>query len=286
MKVELFSKSTDFLSCTGHLLTSDEARYGLIYGIAKRLVDNPHAYGNVEPWFCTVSDEKGLRATAMRTPPFKVLLAYFSGDPAYIADVLIDSISEFSDTIPGVNGDIEIVDSFAERWCAKHKITIEGIMAQRVHRLRKINNITFALGKLRLASEKDKELLTRWAHSFHEDVYASSNQNTPEDDITPKIDKREVYLWEDGVPVSMAAKARPTENGITINSVYTPPEFRNRGYATSCVAMLCRELLGSGYNFCMLYTDLANPTSNSIYKKIGFKEVCDSVEYSFSTHLK
>jgi predicted GNAT family acetyltransferase len=80
----------------------------------------------------------------------------------------------------------------------------------------------------------------------------------------------------------MAATTRPTENGIAISFVYTPPGLRRKGYATSCVAMLSKELLHTGYKFCTLYTDLSNPTSNSIYRKIGFEEVCDSVEYTFS----
>ncbi len=282
MEVEFFSKSAEFLSRIGNLIISNEARYSLINGIARKLVANPHAYGKDDPWFCTVRDEKESCAAAMRTPPHKVLLAHFSGDPVSIAVVLADSISAFSPSIPGVIGDLEIADPFAKHWCAKHKITIEESMAQRVYRLERINNIAFASGKLRLASMEDKELLTRWMHSFYLDALASASSNTSEDDITPKINRGEVYLWEDGLPVSMAAKASPTENGIRINSVYTPPELRRKGYATSCVAMLCKELLNSGYKFCMLYTDLANPIPNSIYKKIGFKEVCDSVEYSFS----
>ncbi|HEY96946.1 MAG TPA: GNAT family N-acetyltransferase, partial [Dehalococcoidia bacterium] len=64
--------------------------------------------------------------------------------------------------------------------------------------------------------------------------------------------------------------------------VYTPPEHRRKGYATACVAGVCREILKSGYDFCTLYTDLSNPTSNSIYMKIGFRPVCDNVEYAFA----
>ena len=282
MKIEHLSNPTEFISRAGYMLTSNEARWGLIYGIAKRLVDNPHAYGNPDPWFLVVSDDKGLCALAMRTPPFKVLLAHFSGDLASVTRVLTDSISQLSDTIPGIVGDIEIADRFMEHWFVKHKIIIEGRMAQRVYRLQKINPVKLSSGKLRLATTSDKKLLTKWAHSFHEDVFSSVGPNTPEDDINRKIDKREVYLWEDGVPVSMAAKTRPTENGITINFVYTPPELRRKGYATSCIAMLSRELLRTGYKFCMVYTDLSNPTSNSIYRKTGFEEVCDSVEYTFS----
>jgi predicted GNAT family acetyltransferase len=79
----------------------------------------------------------------------------------------------------------------------------------------------------------------------------------------------------------MAKKTRPSANGVVVTNVYTPPQFRNQGYATACVAALCRKLLGEGYSFCSLYTDLSNPTSNSIYTKIGFQPVQDSYMFRF-----
>jgi predicted GNAT family acetyltransferase len=79
----------------------------------------------------------------------------------------------------------------------------------------------------------------------------------------------------------MALKTRPTDKGATVGGVYTPPEFRKKGYATSCVAEISRAILQGGKQFCALYTDLANPTSNSIYIKIGYQPVCDSVEHTF-----
>jgi len=283
MKVERLSDPTDFISRAGYTLASNEARWGLMYGIAKRLVDDPHAYGSPDPWFLVVSDEKGLCAVAMRTPPFKVLLAHFSGDLESVATVLTDSISQLSGAIPGIVGDIQIAHSFVECWSLKHRIVVKGKIAQRLYRLEKVNRVKLSSGKLRLATAGDRKVLTEWAHSFHEEVFLPANTNTPEDDINPKIDRREVYLWEDGVPVSMAATTRPTENGIAIGFVYTPSSLRRKGYATSCVATVSKELLHAGYKFCTLYTDLSNPTSNSIYKKIGFQEVCDSAEYAFST---
>jgi uncharacterized protein len=33
--------------------------------------------------------------------------------------------------------------------------------------------------------------------------------------------------------------------------------------------------------YCCLYTDLANPTSNAIYYRIGYRPVCDAAEYFF-----
>jgi predicted GNAT family acetyltransferase len=282
MEIKFFLRAKDFLSHAGEVLVKDEVRYGLICGIAKRLIGDPHAYGEIDPWFYTLDDETGVQAAAMRTPPYKVLLAHFSGDPALNAALLAGSILTISKNIPGVVGDKEIADRFVEYWCQAHKATVEGKMAQRVYRLLRINDIEFAPGKLRIASMEDQVLLERWAHSFHQDVYASSSLNVPEDNVIPKMVRKEVYVWEDAFPVSMAAKDGPTENGVRINLVYTPPELRHQGYATSCVASLCREILESGYKYCMLYTDLANPISNSIYQKIGFAAVCDSVEYAFS----
>ncbi|BAY85818.1 GCN5-related N-acetyltransferase [Calothrix parasitica NIES-267] len=64
--------------------------------------------------------------------------------------------------------------------------------------------------------------------------------------------------------------------------VYTPPEYRKKGYASACVAGLSQTLLGEGYKFCFLFTDLSNPTSNKIYQKIGYQPVADWNNYSFS----
>ena len=282
MKFEFFSKAEDFLTRTKFELERDEFRHGLMLGLATRLIENPHAYGETAPWFCLVSDGRKLMAASLRTPPYPVLLAHFSGDASSCARLLADSISEFSKTIPGARGEKEITDNFVKYWCATHNIKVEGMIAQRVYKLEHLNDIELSDGRLRLASEKDKELIIKWAHAFHTDVFASSHINEPEDNIVPKIDEKLVYISEDKMPVSMAAKIRQSNNGMRIGSVYTPDPLRGKGYATSCVATLCKEILDSGYKYCVLYADLANPVSNSIYQKIGFKGVGDSVDYSFS----
>jgi predicted GNAT family acetyltransferase len=79
----------------------------------------------------------------------------------------------------------------------------------------------------------------------------------------------------------MAATTRPTRSGCSINTVYTPPRHRRRGYATAAVAALSDALLKGGRRFCCLYTDAANPTSNSIYAKIGYRPIRDDAELAF-----
>ena len=130
MKIEYFSKASDFLVKTAVLLEKDEARYGLILGIANKLVENPHAYSGANPWFCVVNDSGKIVAAAMRTPPHNVLLAHFAGNPVAIAAALVDFISKRAETIPGTVGDVVIAESFAEHWCQIHGIKVTGKMVQ------------------------------------------------------------------------------------------------------------------------------------------------------------
>jgi hypothetical protein len=81
--------------------------------------------------------------------------------------------------------------------------------------------------------------------------------------------------------VSLSGYSGPTPTGIRIGPVYTPPPHRRRGYATSLVAEQSRWLLERGHRSCFLFTDLSNSTSNSIYAAIGYRRVCESMEYRF-----
>jgi predicted GNAT family acetyltransferase len=139
-------------------------------------------------------------------------------------------------------------------------------------------------GRLRRATGADRELLTEWFVAFAAEALGEN--------VNPQAAGRSVdaylgtegmglYLWEDGRPVSIAGRSRPTPNGVTVNYVYTPPEHRNKGYASACVAALSQLLLEEGYRYCFLFTDLANPTSNKIYEAIGYEPVCDMDEYEF-----
>ena len=90
-----------------------------------------------------------------------------------------------------------------------------------------------------------------------------------------------IYQLMSVLPPRPATWTGPTPNGVRVTLVYTPPAVRGHGYASSCVAALSALLLASGRKYCFLFTDLANPTSNSIYTKIGYRPVCDVDEYRF-----
>jgi hypothetical protein len=155
-------------------------------------------------------------------------------------------------------------------------------MGQRIYKLTEVNHPRYSPGSLRLAGEDDTDLIVRWMDAFQQEAAPNSPRPSP-DMAHARIAERNVFLWDDGRPVSMAVKTRPTRHGVSVSWVYTPPELRRRGYATSCVAALSRRLLDAGFEYCTLFTDLGNPTSNDIYRQIGYRPVCDFREIKFTT---
>ena len=102
-----------------------------------------------------------------------------------------------------------------------------------------------------------------------------------EEGVRRTIDEGNVHLWVDAGPVSLAARGRRLPHGSSVGPVYTPPDKRGRGYASACVAALSQAILDGGADYCTLFTDLANPTSNRIYQRLGYQPLCDFTEYRF-----
>jgi predicted GNAT family acetyltransferase len=97
-----------------------------------------------------------------------------------------------------------------------------------------------------------------------------------------RVRDRGLWLWEDaGEPVAMAGAIGPTRNGIRIVLVYTAPHRRGRGYASNLVAALSQQQLDAGRTLCFLNTDVANPTSNKIYRALGYRPIGESVVIMF-----
>ncbi len=140
-------------------------------------------------------------------------------------------------------------------------------------------------GEMRVANVTDLELVNRWVMEFARESLPAREQGTEEKMrifAERNILNEAVHLWcLNGILKSMAVVNRPTKNGASISAVYTPREARKKGYASALVAHLSQKTLDSGKKFCVLYADLANPTSNKIYQKIGYREEADSKHFLF-----
>jgi hypothetical protein len=95
------------------------------------------------------------------------------------------------------------------------------------------------------------------------------------------LSARTAFVWDDGEVRCLTLVAGKTAHGIRVSGVYTAPMQRGRGYGTSCVAEVTRQMLAAGRSFCFLYTDRSNATSNRIYRRIGYETVCESAVWRF-----
>ena len=153
-------------------------------------------------------------------------------------------------------------------------------MRQFVHKLTHVvMPDPLAAGRLRQARSADTDLVVEWILAFDEDAGVGI-EDAP-GAAARLIERGALYLWDDAEPRSMAAVVRETRTGVSITLVYTPRTFRGHGYASACVATLSRQLLESGRSFCSLWTDLANPTSNALYARLGYVPLADIVDVEF-----
>ena len=240
---------------------------------------------NTENWFlATVSDHDDIKLTAIMTPPFNLTL--YATDNQYSNETitsLIDGIIDADIPVSGVMTVSDLAESFARGYCSAKGVTYEIKKHQRIYELTQINPDIDICGNLRLARGSDMSFLPYWFEGFDSDCFGSTPAVQHEaGPYEYHVSTGKLYVLEDnGTPVTMAKINKEMQTVCGVGYVYTPPYFRKKGYATSCVAMLSRIILERGYSKCALYTDLANPISNSIYQKIGYKPLCDSLEIKF-----
>ena len=271
MKLTRHDSADGFLAHAGEFLGAREAEHNLILGLSSRLRVAPLMYG--EPAYFAVVEEGGrVVGATMRTPPHNLILSELD-DLAAIGPLLEDARAEFG-SLPGVVGPKEPVARFAQAWSGRRGSRSRSGPSAPIMSTRRRG----VPGQMRDYERGDRELAARWMDAFVEEALPEPPPESSEE----FVDRREedpdggIVLWEDdGGAVSMAGFGGRTPNGIRIGPVYTPPELRGRGYASALTAAVTQRLLDGGLRFCFLFTDLANPTSNSIYQRIGYEPVSD-----------
>jgi predicted GNAT family acetyltransferase len=282
MRLRTFTAAAVFLDAVGPTLLAHEAENSLLLGIALRLADG-HNYGAEAPFLACVEDDDGrLSVIALRTPPHNLILCAVVGRVdalALVADCLVDAGA----TLPGLHGRVDVADAFAVLWQKKTDVVPRIGMEQRLYRLTEVARPANVRGGARWGTRGEASLLTAWADAFIDEAVP----NDPKPDVRAMVERaiegQALLVWDDGRTVSMCARSRPTPHGASVNLVYTPPALRGHGYASACVAELSVRILDSGKAFCTLFTDLANPTSNAIYQRIGYQPLCDFRELRFSS---
>ena len=228
------------------------------------------ATGDADAFFGTVEQDSVVVGCVIRTPPHKLLITAI---PSEASRAIVEAIAEVYDQIPAVLGPADSAVAVASAWVGHKGGGWETGMQQRIYRLDEVVPARRVPGAMRPATTDDLESLTEWGIGFTRDV-GHTFLLGPEQ-VSRMIERQELHIWQDERPVSMAVAQGETPNGCRVGYVYTPQEHRGHGYASALVAELSQRMLDSGLSFCVLYTDLSNPTSNAIYQRIGYEAICD-----------
>jgi predicted GNAT family acetyltransferase len=269
-----------FLAVARPTLEIRESVNGLMIGVALRLVGEPTAYGD-EPFLATVESAGSLRLAAVMTPPYKLQVHLEDAGDIAALELLAQGLIRGKWCIPGIIAHDTVAEAFAALWSGKTGVSCQSGMRQGVYELRRVVLPAYPTGEFRQVSAEDLEIVRRWARGFHDDCFGDDRYQQSIAEADAKVKSGSLFFWVDGKPVSMAARTRPTPHGEAISFVYTPPEHRRKGYASAVVASLSQMILGEGKQFCTLYTDLSNATSNSVYRRIGYTKVADVLDIFF-----
>jgi predicted GNAT family acetyltransferase len=280
MRVTRCETGAEFLQRAESFLVAHEAENNLALGISNQLRLYPERV-QLPPYLAVVEDGTGVQAAAVMTPPARLVLPLTDAPEAFRA--LAADVQTFYMPLLGVTGAEPVSRGFAEAWQQLTGETARQSMAERIYRLTQVVPPAGVPGAGRRAGGSDRDVLIEMFSAFELEAFGSLAGGIPERvDSFFEMSTRGVFLWEDaGRPVSMAGFGGLTPHGARVGPVYTPPALRGHGYASAMTAYLSQYLLDSGRQFCCLFTDLKNPTSNHIYQTIGYEPVCDVAELTF-----
>jgi predicted GNAT family acetyltransferase len=237
-------------------------------------------YRDRRPRFAYGCEDDGrVGFAALRTPPWPILA---SGLSPSLSEAFVRQWMERDGEPPGVNGERDTSRSIAAAWGALTGGRTRCRMRAALHTLEQVTEPPRpAAGELRLAILAERELLIEWMELFvGEAGLGSGTRAAAMGDARPA--RGRLLVWCDGAPVSMVGLQPAVAGVVRLGPVYTPVEHRRRGYAGSAVAAVSRQALSEGASSCMLFTDLANPTSNKIYAQVGYRRQADWEEHEFT----
>jgi predicted GNAT family acetyltransferase len=270
------SEPSSFSQAAFDYLHRDEVIHNVLIGVTTRWIQ----LGRTMDYQAHVENAQGeIVAAAMKTAENTGAVISNIGDEAAIP-LLVEDFGKVFASLPTAMGRPDEVNRFAELWKQAKGQGYHTKMEEGIYRLDTLTPPSNVEGECRIADKDDFDLLVRWFLDFDKD--ARLNEINPdraaemaESKSTGDELMRMRFWMRDGKAVSMAAAGRQTAHGMSVGPVYTPKEFRGKGYGSAVTAAVSQAILDSGKQFCFLYTDLSNPTSNKIYQAIGYRYLGD-----------
>ena len=273
-----------FRAAAGDYLAADTLRNTLLLTVSELIrLQGPHAFGGDLParfgWWRP--DRDGAVAGAfVHTPPNRALLGPM---PDLAARDLVQTWRSGRTPVTGVGGGTRAVQCAAEEWTA----TGGSWSVHQEQRLYHLGELSWPQpqpdGAARTAGTADTPLVASWFADFADAIGSAEPDHRARAQAEQRVASGRLVLWEvDGVPVSMAGFSPVVSGQGRVAPVYTPPDLRGHGYAGAATCAASEALRAAGAASVLLFTDLANPTSNALYQRLGYQPVDDTLVLDFT----
>jgi GNAT superfamily N-acetyltransferase len=279
MRVCVHSGVERFLAHADPLLRSDPFSTNVVAVVARGIAAGTSPDSARNFWATVDDNDDRVVGVAMHTPPYRL---FVSRMPADAAGALAHVLADQGRDLPGVNGAVGSTAAFAEVLEARTGTSSRLVTAMRMYRLAQLVEPEEVPGEAGIALPSDSDMVADWFTAFHDEA----QPHAPVEDWTVvarrRIAAKEVHVWRNnGDPIALAAVSAPAAGVARVGPVYTLPPWRRRGYGAAITAAATAVALEAGARHVALYTDLANPTSNSIYQAIGYRADHDAEERVF-----
>lgn len=278
MRFRLIDDAAEFALAAGPFLRAEPFSANVISVHLQNVMEGRRASSPGSSWI-VVDDDGAVDGAAMHTPPHNLFVPRLRlGVPEVIAAGLAAS----GPMPPGVNGEAATVDRFAREWEARTGQASRTRVSMRMYVLRELRAPEGIAGNPRLASSHDLDRVATWLQSFWEEAMLGEPDEDHEATARRRLAAGQIWLWDvHGETVSLAAVSAPANGVARVGPVYTPRDRRGHGYGSAVTAAASQAGIDRGATHVVLYTDLANPVSNSIYQTIGYVPDHDAEERDF-----
>lgn len=280
MSVARHTDPMAFLAAAAPVFGRDEAMASSYVAFATGLLRNPPAETE-SVYLATFADGDLIGAAVMRgLGGLWIGASDADAAIAFAEDVFVQRGEPVS-ALQGVVGIRSACEAFAHRWRTLTGRAHEVRVQLRNHKLTRVDAVPRPSGAARIATADDIGWASDAQNDFIVEIQLPDDATRLRALIPRRIEQGQIWIWDDTGPVAFAGWSDAPPDAARIAPVYTPPHARGRGYATALVADLSQSLLARGRQSLFLITDLANPVSNSIYAKIGYRPLSDLFHFDF-----
>ncbi len=271
MKASTTADPLIFLEKIQGALEQDEAAYQrLLFRCRELAEDTALSRSSSMVW---TEDAQGVTSAALLAPPDPMWLFCEPHQKDTSLQLLINMLRDVP--FKRAVSKSHIIASFSGLIQQMFGCSVRPLKHERVLKLNRCTANPFVAGYMRLATPIDTDQIGEWLHEVSIEQTKSPAEENIKNGLLGEIHRGNVYVWDDGLMVSMLIRSMPTRHGAALDHLFTPPPLRNRGYATALVNALCSQLFLEGFAFSALTFDPGNAVAAHIFQRLGFTMVCD-----------